>query len=87
MIHFGLLNDIIHLNDFTDPKEAYFYFMKDGWIYLLNNNKRLCWVPVEYRAEFILYGKCVTLSSVEGQVVVLNFSDIITEPGYTDSLT
>ena len=75
--HFDLSHDILA---FTDPKEVYFYFMEDGWIYLANYHQRLCWVPVTCRGKFISYGKCIALGTRDGQVVIIDFSKVIKEP-------
>ena len=65
---------------FTDPKQVYFYFIEDGWIYLANYHQPLCWVPVTCRGEFISYGKCIALGTNDGRVVVIDFSKVIREP-------
>jgi hypothetical protein len=75
---FGLCHD--NILDFIDPKETLFYFLEDGWIYLANNQQRLCWVPMISRGDFTSYGTCVALCAVDGRLVVFNFSEVITEP-------
>ena len=67
-------DDILHL---TEPKEALSYFMEDGWIYLANPLQRLCWIPVRCRGPFASCGKQIALGAKNGQVVILDFLDII----------
>jgi len=76
--HFGMCHD--HIFKISDPKETFFYFMEDGWIYLAKSQQRLCWVPVICRGEFTSHGKSVALGTADGRVVVIDFSEVITEP-------
>ena len=50
--------------------------MEDGWIYLHNPRRRLCWIPVIYRGPMTSWGNRLTLTSPLG-LSILEFGDVV----------
>ena len=60
-----------------DPKLNLRYFLEDGWIYVFNPRRRVCWIPIEYRDDFASYGNKIALGSTKRGLLVLTLEDVI----------
>ena len=60
-----------------DPQRNLLYFLEDGWIYLFNSRRRLCWIPVEYHNDFASWGNRIALRSSKRGLLILTFEDVI----------
>ena len=58
-----------------DPYQKLYYFMQDGWVWLVQPRRRLCWVPVACRGEMVCSNVRVAFNSKKP--VVIDFSEII----------
>src|ERR1700733_14456141 len=66
---------ILHFTDHQD--NMHYFYLEDGWIYHLTTRQKLCWIPVNCRGELASSGKCIALGTLDGRVVILDFSGIL----------
>lgn len=53
------------------------YLTADGWLYSWVHQRRVCWIPVEFReAKFASCGHRVALGMKDERVIILDFSGL-----------
>jgi WD40 repeat protein len=53
------------------------YLTADGWLYSRVHQRRVCWIPVEFReAKFASCGHRVALGMDDGRVIIFDFSGL-----------
>ena len=67
-----------HLN-WENQSSFYYFISDDGWVWAMDPNQRLCWIPVTYRPfdvnSLATHGTYIALGSPDGRVIILDFSD------------
>ena len=67
-----------HLN-WESQSRFYRFIADDGWVWAMDQKRRLCWIPVTYRPSDVnslaTNGTYIALGSADGRVIILDLSD------------